>query len=147
MKEVDIHEVAKSLFILLPTINRKLIRPMEQHVKHKLSPMQMNTLFILNEKESITMTELAKEMNVSKQQLTPIIDKLIESYLVCREYNANDRRIVKIRITSAGGDFLEYIHKDIASNIEARIECLVKEDLVTLQDSLIDINMVINKIL
>jgi len=147
VKEVDINEVAKALSALLPTIDRKLIRPFEQQARHLLSPLTIHVMAVLAEKDTFTMTELAKEIKIAKPQLTPIIDKLIESNWVCREHDEFDRRIVKIRITSSGIHFLDDFQKDITGRIKAKIECLDKDDLFSLHNALNDLYRVINKIL
>lgn len=146
MKEVDINQVAKNLSTLLPTLDRKLIRPFEQQARHLVSPLAIHVMSILSEKHSFTMTELADEIKIAKPQLTPIIDKLIASNWVCREQDCKDRRIVKIKITFSGIELLDNLQKDIINSIKTKIEGLDKEDLFLLDKALNQLYTVINKI-
>jgi DNA-binding MarR family transcriptional regulator len=146
MNEVDIYQVSKDLATLLPTVDRKLIRPIEHHAKPMLSPMMFHTLAILIENDTYTMTELAKKVGVVKQQLTPIIDKLIDINFVCREYDKADRRIVKIKITPSGIKHLEELDEHAANSIKERIQYLPQNDLLSLQNALANLYEILNKI-
>jgi Transcriptional regulators len=146
MGEIDINEVAESLSALLPTLDRKLIRPLEHGSRQFLSPLSLHAMSILSERDTITMTELAGEMRIAKPQLTPIIDKLIECNWASRENDIDDRRIIKIKITPAGKSSIEEFHKDITNRIKTKIGCLDKDDLSSLYNALNDLYRLINKI-
>jgi len=144
--ELEINEVAKQLINLLHLFSRKLLRPLEHMTKNLASPLQIHTMIVLNEKKLLTMTELSNEMTISKQQMTPIIDKLIDSGFVHRKHDDIDRRSVNISLTSLGINFLEDIGKEMTSIIQQRIEGLDKADLLSLNQALIDSSRIINKI-
>lgn len=146
MQEVDISEVAKELSHLLPIFHKKFIRPFEHQAKNFMSPMLMHTIMILANGGMFSMTELSSEMQVSKQQMTSIIDKLIENKFVYREHDENDRRSIKIGLTSSGLDFCNNIHKNIINDIKSKIEHLNKDDLLSLHNALSDLYKIIYKI-
>lgn len=146
MQEVDICDVAEELSDLLHVFHRKFIRPLEHQAKNHMSPMLVHTIMILSKGEMLTMTELSGKINVSKQQMTPIIDKLIENKLVYRENHKTDRRSIKIGITASGLDFCNNIRKNISSNIRSKLEHLNKDDLLSLHNILSDLNKIIYKI-
>ena len=95
MNESEIKNVTTNFFDLIRHLQNKFFRPLEQGIKCEMSPMQFRTLGIISENKTITMSDLANEVCISKQQLTPMIDKLIESNTVERKTDKEDRRISK----------------------------------------------------
>ena len=57
------------------------------------------------------MSELAHEMMISKQQLTPLVYKLLEQGLLVRRADENDRRIVRLDISDMGRKTIEGLIK------------------------------------
>lgn len=146
MKELDINVVAEELSDLLPMFHKKLIRPLEHQAKHFMSPMLMHTIMILSKGELLTMTELSSKLHVSKQQMTPLIDKLIENGFAHRENDKTDRRSIKIGITPSGLDFCNNIRKSMINDIKNKLEHLNKDDLLSLHNILSDLYKIIHKI-
>ncbi len=110
----NLENVAGEFLRLLGYIRDNYFRPAEQITRSRLSPGQFHAISILFHKGSLPMSELAAVMKISKQQLTPIISKLIESSLVVRKTDENDRRIVRIEITELG----KSIHKALFTRIK-----------------------------
>lgn len=146
IKKIELDEIAKELSELMPLIARRLIKPVEQQAKQMLSPSQMYSLDILFEKGTITMTELSTELQMSKQQMTPIIDKLVENGLVQREHDCVDRRTVKISITSTGEQFLKSFHSEVSQVIKEKLYLLGDDDIISLHDAINELFRVVNKI-
>jgi Transcriptional regulators len=146
MQEIDISEVAKELSELLPTFHKNFIRPFEHQAKNFMSPLLVHTIMILSKSEMLSMTELSNKMQVSKQQMTSIVDKLIENKFVYREHDEADRRSIKIGLTSSGLDFCHNIHKRIINDIKSKLEHLNKDDLLSLHNALNDIYKIFHKI-
>jgi hypothetical protein len=82
---LDRHHTAEQLFDLLFLLKKSLVRYAAHHAKMEYSPMQMHVLHTMLDRDTFTMTELAGEVLISKQQLTPIVDKLVSSGLVRRD--------------------------------------------------------------
>lgn len=146
MIDVNMDEIAKKLCDLMQLMTRKLLRPIEQLTKNFTSPLQLHTMLILSEKKFSTMTEISRDINISKQQMTPIIDRLIDTGFVHREHDNIDRRSVNINLTSAGVDFLDNFGKNITSVMKRKIECLDNDDLHSLHHALDDLSRIIHKI-
>lgn len=138
--------IAGMISQLMPLFARKFMRPLELHTRNITSPLHMHALIILSEKEVFTMTELSNEMYISKQQMTPIIDKLVDNGFVQREHDNIDRRSIKISLTSAGLRFLDDTNKDTATMIKSKIEKLDTDDLNSLHLALDDLQRIISKI-
>ena len=144
--EKETKKIAKKLSNLIPLFTRRLMRPLERHTRNLTSPMHMHALDILSEQESFTMTEISNEMHASKQQMTPIIDKLVDSGFVQRKHNDIDRRSINISLTPVGLEFLNNFNQEITAIVNGKIECLDKDDLIALDNALDDLFRIINKI-
>lgn len=118
----------KELFDFLILFHQKIVKPFESSLKEHLSPIQTYSLGILRSHGTMTMTELANKMTMSKQQMTKIINRLFEMGFIERIYDQTDRRIIKIVTTQKSDNFFhEYQKKDIES-INCIITKLDKQD-------------------
>lgn len=145
MKDQELSETARGLSSLMTVIDRRLIRPHEQKTRRIVSPLVIHVLTMLAEKKSATMTELAREIQISKPQLTPIIDKLCESDEVRREHDERDRRIINIRITPAGMSKLQELQETLFDSIKSKLVGLDKNEILSLQHALNDLFRIVNK--
>jgi MarR family transcriptional regulator, organic hydroperoxide resistance regulator len=146
MKEDNIDAIAMELSKLLPVLQQKLIKPFEQFAKSKISPMQFHVMFTLEEKGDLSMSQLSHELLTSKQQMTPIIDKLIDCGFVEREHDKLDRRVVKINLSSSGGQFLEKQRLEIFEMLKKKIQNLGNSNLNALHKAFLEIRRVIDKL-
>lgn len=146
MKEKNIDAVTMELSKILPLFQQKLIKPFEQIAKSKISPMQFYVMFTLKEKGNLAMTQLSNELLTSKQQMTPIIDKLIDFGFVERKHDEIDRRIVKITLSSSGKLFLEKQKMEMFDMLKTKIQSLGDDDLSTLHKAFLEIRRVIDKL-
>jgi DNA-binding MarR family transcriptional regulator len=146
MKEKNTDVIALEFSKLLPIFQQKLIKPFEQLAKSRVSPMQFHVMFILEEKGDLSMSLLSHELLTSKQQMTPIIDKLIKYGFVEREHDKTDRRVVKITLSSSGRQFLDKQRLEIFDMLKSKIQNLESEDLSALYRAFLEIRRVINKL-
>lgn len=131
----DRSETAGTLFDLLIHIHKKLMRPVIQQSKCELSPLQMHVLDTLHHNGAVTMTMLAREGRMSKQQMTRLVDNLVAQDIVHRELDPLDRRIIRISLTANGRDLLEGLRTEARVILAERLACLSDEDLSLLQKS------------
>lgn len=107
-------------FIRLNSEMRKVIFTPEVNAKFAIGRKQLSTLTALNDKGELNMTNLAKEVGVSNQQLTKIVDVLVQRNLVQRGYNPNNRRVVLVELTAKGVDYVEEMTDSIIQSIKSR---------------------------
>lgn len=146
MRENEIKNVTSNFFNLLRHLQNKFFRPLELIMKCDISPMQFRTMGIICENKTMTMTELANEILISKQQLTPMIDKMIESNIVERTSDKEDRRIIKISLTTYGNELLEDRRNELLKTLSKKFEKLDLADIEKLNTALDQINEIINKL-
>lgn len=144
--KTDLTETAFMLADLMPMFAVKFIKHAERKCKNIFSPLQMHALFALSCEEKLSMSELARMIVVSKQQLTPIIDKLIEVDLVKREHDQVDRRNVTIRLSENGKAFIEEKRCEMSDMIRDLLSCLPENDLEALNRSAREISTVLHKL-
>lgn len=146
MNENEVKEVAENMFQVLKLFQNKMFRPFELAIKCDGGPMQFRILGMLKHRESISMSDIAHEMMVSKQQLTPVIDKMIEAKLVVRENDSRDRRIINISLDEAGREMLAERTREILGMLVERFKVISDEDVKMLGSSLEQIREVLVKL-
>jgi DNA-binding MarR family transcriptional regulator len=103
-------------------------------------------LMMLQRNNAVTMSEIGKELCIPKPNVTPIVDKLVDSKLVERISDSNDRRIVRIKITQKGLDAIVQVKVLMQDSIKGKIALLSENDLDKLSASLVNIKDVLQKI-
>lgn len=142
---MDYIKTAETLFQLIPLIDIKFLRPVSLHFKPQHTPIRLHILTAAREKKA-TMSELSTETLLSKQQMTPLIDKLVAEGLVQREYDAVDRRIIRISITPAGLQLLEQTKEHALKLLQEKIKHLDEQDLTSLDNAMNDMVRIFQKL-
>jgi len=146
MKKIDIDLISENFARMIPLFGQKIVEPFDQNIKKMLSPLIVHTLFIISRNEFITMAKLAEELRILRPQLTPIVDKLIKLNYVSRETDSDDRRVIKIKITKEGMDFVKHIHENAVVNARQKLVQLSDEELLDLEDGLEKLYKIIDKL-
>lgn len=131
-----LEDVAGNFLSLLSYMRRNYFRHAEQIARLRLSPGQFHALSILSRQGPLSMMELAGEMRISKQQLTPLIGKLIDAGLVFRKRDEQDRRVVRIELTDDGVRTFTELRAEIKSAFTAKLGVLSEEELTELDHML-----------
>jgi DNA-binding MarR family transcriptional regulator len=124
-----LEKVTTEFLTLLAYIRDEYLKPADQITRSRLSPAQFHAIAILCHTGALPMSELAGELKISKQQLTPVIAKLIETQQVIRKTDAHDRRIVQIEITTAGRKTFETLGAEIKRNFTQKLSLIPEADL------------------
>ncbi|MFC5653597.1 MarR family winged helix-turn-helix transcriptional regulator [Paenibacillus solisilvae] len=116
-----IDRIAEDYIRLIPLLYRKLDKPNSNTTGRKasseLTHLQTHILEELfqHQQEGISMSQLAKMIRVSKQQLTPLISILEEKSYVIKETGLNDKRIVRLRLTEKGNTIVSQRWERVSS--------------------------------
>jgi len=79
--------------------------------KDNLSPLHAIAMFdLVRSGGSLTPTKMAELMFRSKHSVTKIVDNLENEGFIIRDFSSKDRRVTRIKITSAG---LEYVNSNL----------------------------------
>lgn len=98
--------------------------------------MQFHTLFFLQDQKNRSMSELAAQLDILKQQLPLLTDKLAEKNFIQRIPDEKDRRSVMVSITPAGLEFLEKFRQETLAVMTARLKQLAPAELQDLQKAI-----------
>ncbi|PSR26686.1 MAG: MarR family transcriptional regulator [Sulfobacillus thermosulfidooxidans] len=75
----------------------------------EVTPSQMNALFALYGVKNMPMGELADQLGLTESAATRLVDRLINMNLVRRERDDQDRRVVRVRLSSYGKQLAELV--------------------------------------
>ncbi|WP_246469628.1 MarR family transcriptional regulator [Cohnella nanjingensis] len=95
--------IAAGYIQLLPLLFAKLGKPAKLPKRSDLTHLQYHILEELyHQRDGIAMTPLAMRIQISKQQLTPLIAKLEALQLVVKVPDPDDKRSFRLRLTEQG---------------------------------------------
>ncbi|NTV91585.1 MAG: MarR family transcriptional regulator, partial [Clostridiales bacterium] len=118
----------------------------EQLAKQSLSPLQHYCLTLLNEKKRLSMKSMAQEMRVSKPQLTPIINNLIELGYLYRETSKEDRRVINVSLTQKGSRFIIQTNAEMSDLLRFKFDNITLPQLQELDKAINVVKGILNSI-
>jgi len=105
----------------------------------KLSKMELISLLFVDRKGEVIMSSLADYLNVSMSTATGIADRLNRQGLLTRTRSEEDRRIVSIRLSPAGGEITRKIASVVDGYLAIAAQALTKEEQTQLTKLLMKI--------
>lgn len=127
MNYLDIQE---KLLSLLPVWNYQIAKPFKQLLDEGVSLEMYYCIRTLEWAHGCaTMSELAGWTKMPKQQMTKMVNRLVEQGFVTRFDDPKDRRIVKIQLTDKANSFIDYFMAHDASCFRPLLEQMTAADL------------------
>ncbi len=103
MVNISLSEFADRLNELMPKVMREFMkRQTSELCKWKVTLPQLFILNLLDKEGESRMTDIAHFLNVSTAAATGIVDRLVRYGYVQRVFQPQDRRIIKIKLSSKG---------------------------------------------
>ncbi len=103
----------------------------------ELSTPQLKALLIISGAEDgLRMRPFAERIGASTPYATGIVDRLVERGLVERMPHPSDRRVVLVRLTGEGREFLERLSDSMRSMAVPLLEQMDEKDLAALRQGL-----------
>ena len=94
----------------MPLVIKEFARRQECDLyKGTITIAQFIILDFLSKEEASRMKDLALFMRVSTPAMTGMVDRLVKCGYVIREFDADDRRIIKVRISAKGTELVKRI--------------------------------------
>ncbi|WP_347708693.1 MarR family winged helix-turn-helix transcriptional regulator [Clostridium botulinum] len=146
LKDTDTLEILNELMDLSIFMKKMIIRPIETNSVVNISGLQMHTLCILDKFNSINMTNLAKELMITKQQTTGIVNNLVNKGYINRAVNPDNRKEILLSITESGNDTINTIKNYITDKLYKYFDVLEYEDKRNIIESSKTIKETIRKI-
>ena len=107
-----VSELANLLFAYYPKL-RKMYRNLVSIKDIPLSMTQLTCLYIINHSNGLSMSELASDLNMSNQQLTKVVDALVEFEMVERICDEKNRRKFYANIAPKGRELLNSLKEEV----------------------------------
>ena len=95
----DVDEVIEAI-VYLYTESRRLTKEMAR--AKDLTGPQLTVVKMLEQIGDLSLSELSERIRAQNSTVTGIIDRMVRENLVVRERSKEDRRVVYLRMTSAG---------------------------------------------
>lgn len=146
MKNKDTLEILNELMDLSICMKKLIIRPTETNSAIIISRLQMQTLCILDKFNSINMTNLAKELMITKQQTTGIVNNLVNKGYINREVNPENRKEILLNNTESGTEMIKTIKANMTDKLYKYFDILSSEDKKKVIESSKTIKEIIKKI-
>ena len=122
----SIDHIPNNLYILLLSLNRRVFNPNDALKSLNLPSSHAKVLFYLIHNGANPISKVAKDLSISKPNMTPIIDKLVNDGYVERYCDDNDRRVILIQTTPKA---LEFLNTKSACNLFKSLEAQVKNNI------------------
>lgn len=106
---------------------------------------QFGVLCILESEKRASISDISHRLNISKQQMTTIIEKLVAANLVEKKSDENDRRRSVITMTVSGQAVIDKQHDVVKKLFEKQLERLDATEREKLAAAIRDYNYLIEK--
>ena len=146
MENKDIDEIFDGMFSVIPTFRKKIYKIGNDLLANKeISMAHVKLILMLKNEGACKMTDLGKLLQVSKPNITALVDKLVELDMVKRTFDENDRRVIHIELTDKGYDFLEKHFEAMKAALSRNMQKFSTEDLTLLKEAINNMRTLINK--
>ena len=135
MNDANIDRILENMIHIMPVFHKKLLRMDLGGVTNNLTRLHLAIMGMLSE-ASMTMSELAKILMMTKPQMTHLVDQLVRLGIVERRPDATDRRVINLALTDNGRVLLEDMQRKVKENIRNRLASLTAEELTQMSAAL-----------
>lgn len=134
-------EISSAFIETLVLIHRNFYRNLTTPVPLN----QFATLMTLRLEKQATLSEIGQRLQISKQQMTNICDKLLHTGLITKRQDHEDRRRMLISMTSAGEKILDDQNELVRQRFLSSLRGLSEEERTELRHSITNLNHYIEK--
>jgi DNA-binding MarR family transcriptional regulator len=145
---LKVEQIAAHWIQLLPQFYNKMNKSNATPKKQSdLTHLQFHILEeLFQEKAGISMTQLANNISISKQQLTPLMNKLEELGYVARVKDNTDKRVMKINLSEEGKTIVSKRWEEFHAVLCERLQNLSEDDLIDLDYSISKLNRILSRL-
>lgn len=134
---MEFTQIQEMLLTLLPLWNYRIAKPFKQLLDEGISLEMYYCIRTLQwGGGTMTMSELAGYTRMQKQQMTQMVNRLVEQELVKRVYDPANRRIIKIRLTDKAAEYMEHFLEHDAGCFRPLLEQMLPQDISDFQKGL-----------
>ena len=138
-----IDDVAQNLFLALPIFRKRLLHMDVIQREFNIPLSHVQVLAMLHDNGCMTVSEISRRLGIAKPNITPLVDRMLESGFVERKRNEEDRRRVDISICPIGVQQLSKIRAKMRDLVGNWASSLSNAELRTLNTSLRNITEIL----
>ena len=150
-KDEFLDKISADLLSVSPLIHRgirrKLVMTALAGANLPITPLQIEIIRLLAESGELPITRISEGLNITKAQMTHLIDRLCEMEMVERRTCTSDRRIINIALTQKGKELIRSHDSRLRAAARETLSCLSEEELGNLATSLESIQKILAKTL
>lgn len=146
MSNLDLDKISNNFYMLLLSLNKQIFNPSILMKRFNIPHSHIKVLFYVIHNGPTSISGMAKELCISKPNMTPVLDKLVEDGLITRDYDPTDRRVIRIEATEKANEFLKQAKENTKLIIQEKITTLNDEDLSLLAISTENLLSLIEKL-
>jgi len=145
MESREWERIVDHLLSLVPLFYRKFMLPGEFSSQRHMPPSHTQVLLLLHENGTLAVSEIGKRLAISRPNMTPLLNKLIQEELIERHYSEKDRRVILISLTAEGKLLVNQYQQFILDKLKENFQTLSEEEREKLIQSLQTIQNLILK--
>jgi DNA-binding MarR family transcriptional regulator len=112
MPDLNLSDFADRMNEIIPVMMKEFGRRQTDGLfKVKITLPQLLLLNFINIQGESSMTSIAKFMHVSTAAMTGIVERLVRDKYVVRVYDPDDRRVIRVKLTTKGSELLKKINQ------------------------------------
>ena len=135
MNSLETEYAIISLFEIFPKCQKIILNSID--IKHShLTKTQLFILFSLIGKPSLNMSQIASYIASSHEQATRAVAPLVTSGYVERFYDESNRKLVLIRLTEIGNNFISFEKEQLIKNLVSKLNELTIEEMEEFTNSI-----------
>ena len=146
MKEKQADEISESALLLFPLLKRLFNGDPGAPALASLRNQTYHILRILERRGPLPVSAIGKQLFIAKQNMTTLIDRLMNDGLVERKNDAADRRIINILITKKGVGFSKEIMLGLKKIVRENLSKLNDKDIKSLHSAFRVMRTIVHKL-
>ena len=129
--EATYEEIMTLAYQIARQMRKQLGGSLKDKLSDKVSSYQVHALYTLSHR-SVTMGELADEMNITLPSATSLVDRLVKNGWAGRQPDPNDRRVIRLSITLEGRALCGAMKKERYKGFKFLLDAMPAVDVATL---------------
>jgi len=110
-----------------------------------LTPVQFDVMATLANQEPMTFKILGEKTLISKSSLTGVVERMLQKGLISSEFNEDDARSQKLKLTAKGQKVFEKVFPEHLSHLKIAFDRLDQEEIAEIEHAFQTINSIFNQ--
>jgi DNA-binding MarR family transcriptional regulator len=145
MDDVNIDRILENMFVIMLITHKKMLRMDLGGRPDNLTRLHLAVMGELGQ-NSMTMSELANTLMMTKPQLTHLVDSLVSQGIVERRPDEKDRRVINLALTEKGRALLKEMKLKVKENTKKRLASLTTGELSQMSTALETLRNIVIKL-